>query len=276
MVQKAKNGQPAEIDPNNPAQFASLDEEYLITPRWQRGLIDLKNEADGERKAIQEELTERSVPLNTPVSNEVRPNNRYFAYQDTTRDLLKGLADEGYLLNLGDRGTAESFANDSSLRERFGIFTKGTEFPSVDELIEREREFRAIEAIAGVLRSTAGVATVNTWMVNAAGEPLVPAPEPAVKAAIEEIEWNPRGEKDLKEPVIEITDGVALPVRLVLQGSPAALLDFTARLESLDSPLFSVVGMEIGRVGKQVDSTVADAPVRAELVLCVLDFGVQK
>ena len=246
MVQKAKNGQPAEIDPNNPAQFASLDEEYLITPRWQRGLIDLK-QADGERKAIQEELTERSVPLNTPVSNEVRPNNRYFAYQDTTRDLLKGLADEGYLLNLGDRGTAESFANDSSLRERFGIFTKGTEFPSVDELIEREREFEPSRRLRGFEK--------HGWRGDGkyldgqcCGEPLVPAPEPAVKAAIEEIEWNPRGEKDLKEPVIEITDGVALPVRLVLQGSPAALLDFTARLESLDSPLFSVVGMEIGRV----------------------------
>lgn len=270
-AQRTVTSPPKEINPNRPQQIKQMEEEYLITDRWEGKLRTLQAEAETERRQVREELERRSEPLHQKVAETSEVSQWYFRYEDASRDLLIEMAKAGLLDGVDVESVdSEAFrtraATDSGFRRRFGIFTKGVDWPAESMHFELTRKLRILQALADLAADAKGDVQLNPWM-----EEFVPAPQDGASIVLSGISWE-TGDPQLGSGPVSIVDGQAVPVEVNVRGPAAAILDFSVGIESSPMPLFALVGFAINPLPRAPAGDEPDAPMTAELLVCALDF----
>ncbi len=249
MADKAEN-RITSYRTNDPKEFDNLQDEYLITAKWEQGLRELRETYQRQVAGIHQELVRRSEVLARPIRENAQDAPEwYFEYERQTAQLLWDFYQSGLLADIVPAGLSQSdFLTESGYRRPFGLYTKKTYFPEQALWGQLTRRFRIVEVIGRALVSVQVTPQENP-LVRIGDEPPVPAPEPC-GVRLEAIEWSrgPVGESAAgtasgsRDWVPDIAGGECIGLSIRLRGTPSALLAASAALDQLDAPMVSLLG----------------------------------
>ncbi len=240
---KSQNTLPAFFDPNDLEGFSRIQEDYLISNRWESGLRGLKKLCETQQTSIHDELLRVSAPLNTIVSENHALRPWYQAYEDASSAVLRKLYDGGLLDHeFSQKGDlSEVLRTDTMVREKFGLFTMKGVYPPKEDHEQLRMRLRIIEALAEELLQVEREASSNTAISR---QGVIKDEDRSVaRAYLRRIEWSTKRSRGAKSgSEFKVKGGFFLGMNLSLYGEPTALLAASARLESLPAPVFVVKG----------------------------------
>ncbi|NRA39512.1 MAG: hypothetical protein HRU15_15330 [Planctomycetes bacterium] len=195
-------GVKADNDPVDPFKiddwelFQKMQEDYLLTSKWKPALDGVKKELETHKANVESNLQKRSKVLHDPVKRNASRADWYFTYEALTAKYLKELyeaqptllgLDSDPFSNAQDNADKEDiYKADKRLRETVGFYTKGQDFPNINEQPIIALRLRISEAIISAVKDAEGSLLVNA-LVNHGAEEFILSPEDVVKAQLKKI-----------------------------------------------------------------------------------------
>ncbi len=258
-------------DPENPTDIKRLTSDYLLNEKWKATLQPALDAYNRQIADIRKELAARSVDLHRIITASDDLFRWDEAYKAESAALLKRLVDvKGVVIPPGIK--AEQLATNRPLRDAVGLYSKD------DAATERSRHpllttrLRIMQAIAKVVEEVKVEIKANPVI---AGTKLSEPPTEPVGAAFAGVNWHEDGAGEAKRLSGETAGyATAIPLRITLHGTTAALVAVLARIEAMGRPIVSVVGSELRNRGDWKPLDRKDKPYEPmvlNLELVVLD-----
>lgn len=280
---KADNQPPKEFEIDDGSYFNTLKAQYLVTAKWQQPLEKVKTELEAHKENVEQNLQNRSKVLHRPVKENASRADWYFTYEAVTASYLKelyskellALSSDPLLKAKDDTEKEDVRKADRRLRETLGFYTKGQDFPDINEQENIALRLRISEAIIHAVQGAEGVLLSNN-LINTEKEEFVLPPEGVVKAQIRKINWGMSAQRWDEIKSVQVKGGRALPFKVVLNGSASALLAVTAKIEEYGAPIFVVHGCvwkQPRKAGRRKEAVKkVDQVIELTLSIAVLDY----
>lgn len=258
-------------DPENPADIKRLTDDYLINEKWKSTLQPTLDAYNKQITDIRKELAARSTVLHKAVA----PSDDLFrwdeAYKEASSAVLKRLLDaKGVVVPPGSR--PDQLTTNRPLRDMAGLYTKDEAATDRARHAVLTARLRIIEAIAKMVEEAQVEVKANPVIATTKLSDLPTDPVGAAFAGIDWMEDSSGQEKTFSGETAEFA--TAIPLRITLQGTTAALVAVQARIEAMGTPVVSVVGGELRNRGDWKPLDRKDKPyepVLLRLELVVLD-----
>ena len=255
------------ISPENLAEVDEFLETHLIHGSWADDFQQVVDAYSQQLLRIKEDLLQRSALLDEPIESSDNSSLWYEEYRARTADMLQQLVAEGIITSDSpiERNDMET---DTSLRARFGLYTKSSEFPEPDEHPELTERFRILESLARALVGVKVPVPANPMMTPMAEQELITLPtEDLHGVVVENVSW------DRRVPEASYPEMSFITFEVDLRGSAAALLAAGSAIDNISELPFTRMATEWERADvRQNMRGEAFEPMQQTVRIAVIDF----
>lgn len=273
LNERAQNDVKGLYDPENPIDIKKLTNDYLLNEKWKSTLQPALSTYNQQIVDIRKELAARSAELHQKIASGDDQFRWDETYKEMSAALLKRLVDvKGVVVPAGVK--PEQLATNRVLRDAVGLYTKDEAVTDRAKHALLTTRLRVMEAIAKVVEEVK-VEVVSNPVIS--GGKISETPNEPAGAAFAGVDWmtEDSSSTDAKKFSGETAAfATAIPLRLTLQGTTAALVAVQARIETLGRPVVSVVGGELRNRGDWKPLDRKDKPYEPmvlKLELVILD-----
>lgn len=262
--------------------FNEIKSAYLVSESWLPGLQQVDRDLKTHKQTVEDDLKKRSALLHVPIERTTLLATWYTSYVARTTALLKELRAKGQLQSPSndpfaraqtDEAVDEILQTNNAVRKIGGFYTKGAQFPTVEEHPIITTRFHIANAIVQAALKSEGSLLNNRLMAFDAANFVIP-PEGFVRPKLVEISWGSSAAKWDAENSIPVKGGRAITCTIVAQGSASALLAFTSHLDESQEPIFIIHGSEWSQPRTRQRDVVKemDSDIIMTLNVAILDY----